>query len=482
MPISLVVALVIAFGIPWDKAPLPSAWPLALVVLVVLFQFATARILGRVIARWISRHGLGTGSGRAWWSHALRGLSALVLALYLLLLAEVGWFDFVTGTLGLKDVPLVPEILILLPFLLIQLAGWAGQAVLDRSMTRYQNGTSPPRSTLAHLVLKARQAWGLILPSALVYAIGFELIGRFFPDVFETATTQLLAVALLGALVLMSAPLFVRLAWPTRPLPPGFLRSRLEAMARRLGFRFNDILVWDTNHSLLNAGVTGTLPFFRYVLLTDALIETLDEDQVAAVFGHEVGHVAHRHLAYFGFLCLGSLGILALLSQGLSALGLLGATDQAPSGWLRDSFAAVLDVGMALVFLGAYFFTLIGFLSRRFERQADVFGCRSLLDIVPAFSIGPIVVTDDRTLSPRSVQTFTSALTRVAFLNGLEPSARSWRHGSVARRIAFLESLAGQPNGLARFDRRMRRLRLGVAGVLLACLALATATGALDHL
>jgi STE24 endopeptidase len=490
MPISLVIALVLAFGVPWDTAPLPTPWPLVVLGLAVLVQFASSRAMGWAIARRMSGLGLGSPRGRSWWVRGLRGLSVLSLLLYLLLLVEVGWFEFVKTKLGIDGVPLLGEVLVLAPFLLIQLAGWLGQSVLDQTLAQSLGGAGLLRSRLSSVMLRARQAWGLVLPSALIYAIGFEVISAFTPNAFESPTTQLLSVALLGSIVLMAAPLFVRLAWPTRSLPPGLLRGRLEATARRLGFRFNDILIWDTGHTLLNAGVTGTLPWFRYVLLTDALIEALEEDQVAAVFGHEVGHVAHRHLAYFGFLCLGSLGLLALLAQALSTFG-VATLDQVPAGWMRDGLAGVLDAGIALGFLGIYFFTVIGFLSRRFERQADVYGCRSLVDIkktVETTAVGPgemVVVhaaPSDDTLSLRSVQTFTSALVRVAIINGLEPSARSWRHGSIARRIAFLESLAGRPDALMAFDRRMRRLRLAVATALLACLAIATATGALDHL
>ena len=60
----------------------------------------------------------------------------------------------------------------------------------------------------------------------------------------------------MGALVLVLAPAFVRLTWPTRPLPPGPLRDRLERLSRRFRFRCTDILVWDTGQALVNAGVT----------------------------------------------------------------------------------------------------------------------------------------------------------------------------------------------------------------------------------
>ena len=70
---------------------------------------------------------------------------------------------------------------------------------------------------------------------------------------------------------------------------------------------------------MVNACVTGILPGFRYVLLSDALIESLTPLEIAAVFGHEIGHVAHRHFLYFAFFFMGSLGVLSLLRRARRA-------------------------------------------------------------------------------------------------------------------------------------------------------------------
>ena len=158
----------------------------------------------------------------------------------------------------------------------------------------------------------------------------------------------------MGLLVLVLSPLFVRLAWPTRPLPPGPLRDRLEHLAKRFGFRCTDILVWDTGHVLVNAGVTGALPWFRYVLLTDALIENLNPLEVAAVFGHEIGHIAHRHLFYFGFFFVGSLGVMALLAKVIDAYLMPISPLLAPDrpGRLRCSCRS-LQSGLGLLSLAA---------------------------------------------------------------------------------------------------------------------------------
>ena len=128
---------------------------------------------------------------------------------------------------------------------------------------------------------------------------------------------------------------------------------------------------------MVNACVTGILPGFRYVLLTDALIESLSPLEIAAVFGHEIGHIAHRHLLYFAFFFMGSLGVLTVLAEIVStgwsvgrAVGLADSVDaggRQRRGPGRRAAWACWDL---------YFWIVFGQLSRRFERQADVFGSK----------------------------------------------------------------------------------------------------------
>ena len=155
----------------------------------------------------------------------------------------------------------------------------------------------------------------------LLYVIRRDVLSRYFPGWEQNALAEPLEIAVLGTFIMTVSPLFIRLAWPTRSLPAGPLRRRLTRISERVGFRFTDVLVWDTGNMVVNACVTGTLPGFRYVLLTDALIESLTPHEIAAVFGHEIGHIAHRHLLYFGFFFMGSLGLLSVLGDMIARCG-----------------------------------------------------------------------------------------------------------------------------------------------------------------
>jgi hypothetical protein len=81
-------------------------------------------------------------------------------------------------------------------------------------------------------------------------------------------------------------------------------------------------------------------------------------------------------------------------------------------------------------------------------------------------------------LCPIGIRIFINALSSVALLNGLRPGAWSWRHGSIVRRIAFLETLIDRPDAERQFQSRVTFMRRGVAVVMVcAVVALAAMTG-----
>src|SRR5207247_3489707 len=146
------------------------------------------------------------------------------------------------------------------------------------------------------------------------------------------------------------APLFFKPLLGLRSLPSGPTRARIEAAARRLHFRFADLLVWPTHGSVVNAMIVGLVPRVRFVIFTDGILDDMPPGELDAVFGHEVGHARHGHIWFYALF-------LALSMTVLQAAFLFA--DLKPNS------------AMWLVFV-AYLFVVFGFLSRRCERQADV--------------------------------------------------------------------------------------------------------------
>ena len=450
------------------------------VLLVAVCAFG----LGWIVAFRVRRIGRASLLVRRVHRIGVQAIDVLSLLVFGWILYDLEWPRVIQAGFRLGDPILLDDALVLLPFLLAQLSGWWGLHAAEQALRPLSNPGGPRR----YLWLKARQSLGMVLPVAAIYALGSDLVHRAWPATISSPWDQTVSLALMGFLVLALAPLFVRIAWPTRSLPPGPLRDRLEHLAHRVGFQCTDILVWDTNQLIVNAGVTGSLPWFRYVLLTDALVENLSTHEIAAVFGHEIGHIAHRHLLYFGFFLVGSLTAMAMAGEALPSpdqLSFLPAATSLP-GWLTGgTIAAVLGQGAMIIGAVGYFLGVFGFVSRRFERQADIYGCSVVscgrpdcpphadIDALPGSVKGPARVA----LCPVGIRIFINSLANVAMLNGMRPTAWSWRHGSIARRIEFLEGLIERPERERRFQERVRRMRRGLAVVLaVAVVSLAAVT------
>lgn len=474
MPVSLLIALLIAFGIEPPAAGVPPA-DVSTRVLETFGGIALIASLAFGLGLWVAFRASYVGSSTSRLRHVyalgMRLLTFLSLAVYAWIIHSVGWSKLVRTNWGLEGVIFVDDIVVFLPYALIQLLVWWGSFFAERALIR--QGSERPLSR--YLVLKGRQALGLTLPVVLMYALRRDVLRRFFPAWDDYAAGEVIEMALLGLLILAISPFFVRLAWPTHSLPAGALRRRLEHTAHRVGFGFTDILVWDTGQMMVNACVTGIAPGFRYILLSDALLDSLTPLETAAVFGHEIGHVAHRHFLYFAFFFMGSLGVLSLCGDAVSLVVPL----LSQSSWLSRGNAAVLgqfaEGGVLLLSLGLYFWFVFGYLSRRFERQADVYGSKvvscSIADCPPHEDLdndlAPMhAARSQLSLCPVGIRIFADALTTVARSNGLDRSNHSWRHGSIANRIAFLEDLERHPEREHRFQRGVFRLQLGLGAVL----------------
>jgi STE24 endopeptidase len=241
------------------------------------------------------------------------------------------------------------------------------------------------------------------------------------------------------ATAFLSMPILLRLFLGLKPLPAGRLRERLENTARRLRFGYSNVLVWHTRNLFANAMVTGFIPWLRYIVLTDRLIDELTPDEVEAVFGHEVGHIKHHHLFFYLAFFLTSFILLTLFWEQLKGwirlddvVAALGAVPSFDSEDFKDTLKT-LSSFVKLGLLAAYTLLFFGFISRRCERQADLFGARTV-----------------------STDVFISALEKVADINGI-PRRRSgnwllsWQHPTIAQRVEFLQQMRDNPARIPRF-------------------------------
>ncbi len=439
-----------------------------------------ATIVNRLALRAVdgTPDGLDTAQERyTWGGFVVLGLLGASLGL---LFVFTPWPLLVRRVWELDDFLLLADLVLLAPFLASLVLAWLMLYPTDRVIRsagmqqRVDDGAAPRPiwGPGTYLLYKLRHQVFVIAVPMMMVLLAKHLIEPHRERIAAFTHVWWAPDALMGvavAFTLLLAPLFVRFIWATRSLPPGELRSRLEAQCRRMRLRHRDILVWDSQGLIVNAAVMGFVAPLRYVMLSDGLIETMSPRQIEAVFAHEAGHVRHHHLQFFVVFATLSMLVVGGFLEVLIRVAPIGP------GLLQ-----LLAMATTLAVWGAGF----GWVSRHFERQADVFGVRAITPDVELCSADCAVHGGDASglasapearggLCLSAARIFGNTLHRIADLNGIPRDAPSWRHGSIHSRCRLLESLADQPAAVRRFDRRLWRIKAGMVGLTVVGLSIA---------
>ncbi len=161
------------------------------------------------------------------------------------------------------------------------------------------------------------------------------------------------------------APLFNRFS----PMQDAEIRSRVEQLLARCGFKVRGLLVMDGSRRSAhgNAYFTGFGAAKRIVFF-DTLLSALDPPEVEAVLAHELGHFKLRHvLKRLIWLFLTSLGFLTILGYIIQ------------EGWFYNGlnvWTPTMALALILFFIVVPYFSfalqpLMAMYSRKHEFEAD---------------------------------------------------------------------------------------------------------------
>jgi STE24 endopeptidase len=135
------------------------------------------------------------------------------------------------------------------------------------------------------------------------------------------------------------APLFNKFS----PLTDGTLKTRIEALLAKCGFKSQGLFVMDgskrSSHG--NAYFTG-FGSNKRVVFFDTLLERLDTDEIEAVLAHELGHFKRRHVIK---------RIVMMFAVSFAGLALLGWLKQADWFYTGLGVATPSDHMALLLFL-----------------------------------------------------------------------------------------------------------------------------------
>lgn len=207
----------------------------------------------------------------------------------------------------------------------------------------------------------------LIVGSAIFYALVWIVI--HISNWWIWAFVLLFSIALIINVIYPTiiAPLFNKFS----PLEDGDLKTAIENLMNNAGLKSDGIFKMDASKrdKRLNA-YFGGLGKTKRVVLFDTLLEKLDNNELLAVLGHELGHFRH------GDIWKNLIMMALLLFIALAALGNLPDQLFVDMHVQRSAGVEIATMMLLLSLISFAFTPLMSFLSRRNEYAADAYGSK----------------------------------------------------------------------------------------------------------
>lgn len=349
-----------------------------------------------------------------------RGYDVLTMGAYALACFVFGWPDFVASLGVPHGLEVLPDIL---PYLALLCVSWLNHWRVERAV---RGGWRLRPFMMFNLRGNAMMLAPVTLVSATIFALraGISQLDDAM-DSFQFLQLGVQMVMMLGVVLLLPATISTIL--PSTRLPEGPLRSRLLAFAkaRKLGLR--EIYVWNTrSRHIATAFVIGLIGPLRYVFITDALMRELSDDEIEAVFAHELGHAHYHHLWWL---------LLFLFTISIVLLGAASLFGQLPAYLREQELAKGLSDATAILpwaFTLWYAYVLFGYVSRRFERQADFYA-----------------------IAHTSPELLARVFFKLGANSGHDMGKRGWRHFSLEQRIKEIALVSMRPETKRMFTREL---------------------------
>jgi STE24 endopeptidase len=230
------------------------------------------------------------------------------------------------------------------------------------------------------------------------------------------------ALALVSIMLARLAPVLIfPLFYKFVPLESESLKERIQRLCVNAGVAVQGIFSFNLskNTKKANAGFTG-IGKAKRIILGDTLLKEFSEEQIEAVFAHELGHYTHKHVLKGIFISILSTVVGLLLTARLYqwSLSVFGLNSIA-------ELAALPLLALWLALFGLVTTPLGNMLSRHFERVADTYAARTMGIATP----------------------FVSALRKLAAMNLADPDPHPlvefmfYSHPSLTKRIRGVEAV-----------------------------------------
>jgi len=184
----------------------------------------------------------------------------------------------------------------------------------------------------------------------------------------------ILSAVIMAFLVIMVflQPVFTRIFNKLTPLEDGELRTRLTELLEKNGCTVRQISVSDGSKRSTKANAYfGGFGKMKTIVLYDTLLEQMTEDEIIAVFAHEMGHNKHKDTVKL--LGINVMNVLMIAVSLWAVVSLPEIYKDFGFDGVNYGFAFVLAGSVCLAFISPFIGLIAGALSRKFEYAADKF-------------------------------------------------------------------------------------------------------------
>ncbi len=257
--------------------------------------------------------------------------------------------------------------------------------------------------------------------------------------VLATPAGEMTYIALFIVAIAIFGPVLIKRLWHCRPLEEGQEKKRLETICQNAGLGYSDILKWELfGGHMITAGVMGLVPRFRYILVTPALLNALNDAEIEAVMLHEIGHVQKHHMLFYllffagfiacNFVFFEPIGLLLYILPVYGLFQFIGI-DQGTAHSILSSLTLI-------VLFILYFRLIFGLYMRNFERQADLH--------IYHFK--------------NNAQAMISTFYKIASYSRQSMEKPNWHHYSIGQRVRFLEHCQVRPKMIDKHHTKVKKL------------------------
>lgn len=251
-------------------------------------------------------------------------------------------------------------------------------------------------------------------------------------------------------IMILFLPILIKYFWACKPLnhPKSWF---MENFLQRHKFHNGGLLSWTAmDGTLLTAGIMGILPRFRYIIITDSLMDLLTIDELEGVLAHEMAHAKYFHIIIYSLFLITFiiafyfLADLIIYGSLFLPPSLTFHTQQLASISIPEITVSACFVSMFIVYLRY----VMGFFMRNFERQADQYAASVMGTAEPIIN----------------------ALEKIGFHAGKIRNIPSWHHFSIKERVDYLRKIE-KNNNIAKHHNKRIKMALAIY-MLCACIVI----------